>query len=97
MKDDIDLGFFFNLFDSEAENSSQREKFRMKEGERREVCILFADVKNSTVLGSNLGIWYQHHKQYDLAFQHHHSSLNYATELNDSLRVAKTYCNLGLL
>ncbi len=54
MKDDIDLGFFFNLLDSEAENSSLKAKFRLKEGERREVCILFADVKNSTVMGSKL-------------------------------------------
>jgi len=46
--------FFFDLLDPERENDAQREKLRLKEGERREVAVLFADVKNSTMIGSRM-------------------------------------------
>ena len=49
-----DLDFFFDLLDAEAENTSHRDKFQLKEGERREVCVLFADIKNATALGNRL-------------------------------------------
>lgn len=49
-----DFVFFTDYLDSEADNRSQKDKFLLKEGERREVSILFVDVKNSTTLGSNL-------------------------------------------
>lgn len=54
MTRDTEQDFFFNLLEPEEENRLQREKLRLKEGERREVSILFADVKNSTVMGSRL-------------------------------------------
>lgn len=45
---------FFDLFDPFKENEAQRHKLLLKEGERREVAILFADIKGSTALGSKL-------------------------------------------
>ena len=49
-----DLSFFFDEFSVGEDNKQQLQKLRLKEGERREVCILFADIKNSTVLGCKL-------------------------------------------
>ena len=54
MKDEHDIGLFFDFLDITADNESKKDKFKLRSGERREVCILFADVKNSTVLGSQL-------------------------------------------
>lgn len=51
---DTDHDFFFDLIEPEEENRLQRDKLKLKEGERREVSILFADVKNSTMMGSRL-------------------------------------------
>lgn len=49
------------------------------------------------IIHGNLGIWYQHHKEYETALHHHLTSLNYAQELNDTLRIAKTLSNLGFM
>ncbi len=49
-----DFVFFTDYLDSESDNKLQKDKFLLKEGERREVSILFVDVKNSTTLGSTL-------------------------------------------
>ncbi|MCB5294970.1 MAG: tetratricopeptide repeat protein [Candidatus Cloacimonetes bacterium] len=53
----------------------------------RHICIAF----------SNLGIWYQHHRDFDVAFKHHHDSLELAQGLSDMQRQAKTLSNLGLI
>lgn len=54
MNHDEESELFFDLLDPFGENEAQRQKLRLKEGERREVAILFADVKGSTALGSKL-------------------------------------------
>lgn len=45
----------------------------------------------------NLGIWHQHHKDWEKAFTHHEKSLEYAEQAQDSLRTAKTLSNLALM
>lgn len=54
MKDDQGLGLFFDFLDIAAGNESSKAQFKLKSGERREVCVLFADIKNATALGSKL-------------------------------------------
>jgi class 3 adenylate cyclase/predicted ATPase len=54
MRDGSDQVFFFELLDPEAENAVQRDKLRLEDGERREVAILFADVKNCTQISSSM-------------------------------------------
>jgi len=54
MNQEDESELFFDVLDPFGENEAQREKLRLKEGERREVAILFADVKGSTALGSKL-------------------------------------------
>jgi len=45
----------------------------------------------------NLGIWYQHSKDYDQALEYHNKSLEYAKKLPEQHRTAKTLNNLGLI
>jgi class 3 adenylate cyclase/tetratricopeptide (TPR) repeat protein len=54
MANDFDQSMLFGFLDVEEDNREQKEKLRLREGERREVTMLFADVKNSTALGSQL-------------------------------------------
>jgi len=54
MSPEADTEPYFDLLDPFGENELQREKLQLKEGERREVAILFADVVGSTKLGVKL-------------------------------------------
>lgn len=54
MNPEAESEHYFDLLDPFGENEVQKEKLRLKEGERREVAILFADVKGSTALGVKL-------------------------------------------
>jgi len=63
--DHIDFDFVYS-FNQDEENRTQQNKLCMKEGERREVAILFADIKNSTAMGSQLDPELFHQRLNDL-------------------------------
>jgi len=50
---DNDILFSVDLFDLEQDNQAQKEKFRLREGELREVTILFADIRGFTSLSTH--------------------------------------------
>jgi tetratricopeptide (TPR) repeat protein len=49
-----------------------------------------------SIVHGNLGIWYQHHKQSELALKHHQLCLDYARQTDNQIQIAKTLSNLGL-
>lgn len=55
------------------------------------------DSYQSCVALNSMGIWYQHHKEYDQALKCHQQSLHLARAIEDSQRQAKTLSNLGLI
>ncbi|MDD3234752.1 MAG: adenylate/guanylate cyclase domain-containing protein [Candidatus Cloacimonetes bacterium] len=54
MNDKLGLNYFNSFLDADEENQLHKDKLKLKEGERREVSILFADIQNSTIFGSQL-------------------------------------------
>ncbi|MCB5252639.1 MAG: adenylate/guanylate cyclase domain-containing protein [Candidatus Cloacimonadaceae bacterium] len=79
--------FFMGDFESALSEFSAGHALAESLGDQLQICIS----------ESNLGIWYQHHKHYIQALEHHHKSLALAESLKQTQRQAKTHSNLGLI